>query len=81
MFGCGMRQVECHQVCLRPPAANPGHSQGMWPAGPSNPVNPWPGPPRELKKFNTSQPNQLKQLKKLVPGGSRLDANFLNCFN
>ena len=38
-------------------------------------------PPRELKKFNTSQPNQLKQLKKLVLGGFRPDGNFFNFFN
>ena len=33
-------------------------------------------PPRELKKINTSQPNQLKQLKQLVPGGPAWMAIF-----
>ena len=65
MFGCGMRQVECHQVCLRPPAANPGHSQGMWPAGPSNPVNPWPGPSPGIKKIQHLSAKSIKTIKKI----------------
>ena len=76
-----MRQVECHQVCLRPPAANPGHSPGTWPAGPSIPVVPRSRPPLGIKNIQHLSAKSIKKIKNIAIRAGRPRTNFFNCFN
>ena len=60
--------------------ANPGHPPGTWPAGPSNSVNPWPGPPLGIKKIQHLSAKSIKKIKNIGPGGGPARMSIYSIF-